>query len=90
MKYSVIVLLEEKNEDFSEFIQMLYETFSTRPDPFEIIIMANGTEGFLKIELEKLPELNHHITAFSLNKKTTQAVVYGYLAKSKAYYSQTD
>jgi hypothetical protein len=74
MKYSIIVLLEEKSEDFSQFVRMLYETFSSRPDPFEIIIMANGTEGFLKIELEKLPQINHHIKAFSFNKKTTQAV----------------
>jgi hypothetical protein len=74
MKYSIIVILEEKNEDFSQFVQILYETFSSRPDSFEIIVMANGTEGFLKIQLEKLPELNRHITAFAFNKKTTQAV----------------
>jgi hypothetical protein len=74
MKYSIIILLEEKNEDFSQFVQMLYETFSSRPDSFEIIILANGMEGFLKSQLEKLPELNCQITAFAFNKITTQAV----------------
>lgn len=74
MKYSVIVLLEEKSEDFYKFVQMLHETFSSRPDPFEIIIMANGTEDFLKIQLEKLPNINHHLKGFTFNKKTTHAV----------------
>ena len=55
MKYSAIILLEEKNEDFSEYIRMLHEAFSARQDSFEIIIMANGLEGFLKNELEKMP-----------------------------------
>jgi hypothetical protein len=74
MKYSVIILLEEKNEDFSQFVRMLYENFSARSDTFEIIIMANGNEGFLKDELEKIQDLNHHLKAFAINKKTTQAV----------------
>jgi len=74
MKYSIIVLLEEKSEDFSQFVQMLHKTFSSRPDPFEIIILANSTEGFLKNELEKLQELDLHLKAFALNKKATQAV----------------
>ena len=74
MQYSIIVLLEEKNEGFSEYIQMLHETFSSRPDPFEIIIVANGAEGFLANELEKLPDINHHLKAFAFHKKTTQAV----------------
>lgn len=74
MKYSVIILLEEKNEDFSQFVRMLYETFSARSDPFEIIIIANGNEGFLKMELEKIQSLNQYLKAFAINKKTTQAV----------------
>ena len=74
MKYSVIILLEEKNEEFSKFIQMLNETFSARQDPFEILIMAKGLEGFLKDELERIGHLNGRLKAFTLNKKTPQAV----------------
>lgn len=74
MKYSVIILLEEKNEDFSQFVRMLHDTFSTRQDPFEILIVANGLEGFLKSELENLSNLNGRLKAFALNKKTSQAV----------------
>jgi hypothetical protein len=74
MKYSAIILLEEKNEDFTEFVQMLHETFSAGQDSFEIIIMANGLEGFLKNELEKMRHLDSRLKAFALNKKTSQAV----------------
>jgi hypothetical protein len=74
MKYSVIILLEEKNEDFAEFVQTLHETFIARPDSFEILIMANGLESFLKGELEKLSDLNGCLKAFTLNRKTSQAV----------------
>ena len=74
IKYSVIVLLEERNEDFSQFIQMLYELFSSRQESFEILIMANGTEGFLKHELEMIQNCNNRLKGFTLNKKTTQSV----------------
>lgn len=74
MEYSVIVLLEETSGEFSQFIRTLYKLFSSTQKSFEILIMANGTEGFLKNELEKLPSCNNKIKAFTLNKKTTQAV----------------
>jgi hypothetical protein len=74
MKYSVIILLEEKNEDFSQFIQMLQAIFSARQDSYEILIIANGLEGFLKNELEKIDHLNGNLKAFTLNKKTPQSV----------------
>ena len=74
MKYSVIVLLEESSEDFSWFIQTLYEIFSSKHKPFEILIVANGTEGFLKNELKNLKDCNDKLKAFTLNKKTPQSV----------------
>ena len=74
MKYSVIILLEEINADLSEFIDMLYETFESQLEPFEILIMANGTEGFVINELPKFSEGKLHLKAFALNKKTSQAV----------------
>ena len=74
IKYSVIVLLDERNEEFSQFIQTLYELFSSNQESFEILIMANGTEGFLKHELEKLQKCNSSLKAFTLNKKTSQVV----------------
>lgn len=74
MKYSVIILLEEQNEGFAQFVRMLHEIFSARLQPFEILIIANGLEGFLKSEVHKLGHLNNQLKAFALNKKTSQAV----------------
>lgn len=74
MKYSVIILLEEKSEKFVHLIEMIHEIFSSRQDPFEILIIANGLEAFLKRELEKIANLNHYLKAFTLNKKNSTAI----------------
>jgi len=74
IKFSIIILLEERSEGFFQFIQTLYEIFSSKQGSFEIIIMANGTEGFLRTELKHLHSCNDRLKAFALNKKTPQAV----------------
>ncbi len=73
MKYSVIVFLEENSDGFSEFLETLHDIFSTMQDPFEILVMANGTELFLENELQKIPNCNRKIKAFVLDQKYTQA-----------------
>jgi len=73
-KYSVILILEEKSSDFINFIEGLHGIFEAAKEPFEILIIANGTEGHLKNELPKINDLNGRVKAFVLNKKTTQAV----------------
>jgi len=72
MKYSIIVLLEENSEDFADFINRLHEIFSSLDNSFEIIIVANGAENFLKQELKSILHADV-IRAFALNK-TTQAI----------------
>ena len=74
MKYSIIVLLEKDAEGFSKFLESLYEIFSSVSESFEILVAANGLEGFLKNELENIPKCNDKLKAFILDKKTTQAV----------------
>lgn len=74
VKYSVIILLEEQHEDFTQFVQNLYDLFSSRGEPFEILIMANGTGGFLRNQLPKLQSCNDKLIAFELNSRTPQAV----------------
>jgi len=74
MKYSVIVLLEEEPDGFHDFIETLHEIFLTMEEPFEILVMANGTESFLKNELQTIQHLNKKLKAFVLYRKTTQAV----------------
>lgn len=74
LRYSVIVLLEESVEDFAAYIKTLDDIFSATGDPFEILIMANGTEWFLKPELKRLARCNGRLKAFALNIRTSQAV----------------
>ncbi len=74
IKYSVIMLLEENAEGFADFVIELYDVFSSRKDSFEILIIANGTEGFLKNESKYLSDYISHIKFFALNKKTSQAI----------------
>ena len=74
MQYSIIVLLEENHEDFSQFVKSLYNVFSLRNEPFEILLMANGMGGFLRNHLSNLQNLNHRIKAFEFTARTTQAV----------------
>ena len=74
IKYSVIVQLEEENEDIVKHILDLYNLFSSRGDAFEVVILANGTEGFLQDKLEKLHECSDKLKIFSFNKKASQAV----------------
>ena len=74
IKYSVIVLLEEQHEDFAQFVQNLYDLFSGRKESFEILIMANGTGGFLRNKLQKFQNCNDKLKIFELNTRTPQAV----------------
>ena len=73
-KYSIIILLEDPHPDFHEFIRNLHNVFSTKGDPFEILIMANGRGGFLRNQLAKLQSFNRTLKAFDFYAATTQAV----------------
>ncbi len=74
LKYSVIILLEEHNEDLIEYLESLERIFSKRTDRYEILILANGTEGLLKSKLALLKGINGMLRGFAFNKKTSQAV----------------
>jgi len=74
MRYSVIFLLEDPNEDFPNFVETIDGLFSSRPDSFEIIVMANGTGGFLKNLFRHLPITQNDIKVFEMNNRTSQAV----------------
>jgi hypothetical protein len=73
IKYSLIVLVEEKQKDFAQFMRNLYNLFDSRQEPFEIIIMANGTGRFFRNEFEGFQGLKNTIKAFEFNSKVTQA-----------------
>ena len=74
VRYSVIILLEETQEDFHQFLQNIGQEFSRRTEFYEILIIANGTEGFLRKKLDLVHFPDGRVKAFAFNKKIPQAV----------------
>ena len=78
LTYSVILLLEEPNEDLCGYLESIGRIFAERGERYEILIFANGTEGLLKNKLgNNLGLLNGNnglLRGFAFNKKTSQAV----------------
>lgn len=72
IRYSIIVLLEAQSPGLAEYIQSLTTIFTARREPFEIIIVANESEAFLRQEMAKLHSTC--VTAISLSRKAPQAV----------------
>jgi hypothetical protein len=72
--YSVIMLLDEKREDFHQFLRMLHQTMASRGESFELLLIANGTGGFVRSILgrEKVYLLKLKILEFS--SQTSNAV----------------
>ncbi len=73
-RYSVILLLEEESPDFGDFVQALRDIFVDRGEPFEILIVAIGTESVARAHLHKLRHVDHRIRAFAMPRQTTQAI----------------
>jgi hypothetical protein len=74
VKYSAIVLSEEPREDFIQHIDTILTIFDGQPEEFELLIVANGTENFLRKQLERIRNHSIKLKVMSLNKKTPQAV----------------
>lgn len=74
MKYSAIIMLEEQHEDFATFVQNLHDLLSKESEPFEIVIVANGTGGFLRNQMDHLHGCHSNLKAFELNTHVPQAV----------------
>ena len=72
--YSILILLEEDSDGFSDYVNRLYKSFKQKGYNFEIIILANGTELFLKSQIPMIVDSEGSIRAFCFNNKTTQAV----------------
>lgn len=72
--YSALVLIEEESPDLGDHVRSLYEALTAKGEPFEILLIANGTEGFLKNILSEMQTFNSRLKAFALEKKASQAV----------------
>lgn len=73
MKYSVIVLLEGRSKGFAQYIDELNAVFSEQQEPYEILIVANGIEWFLREQLERIKH-KEAVRALALNSRAPQAV----------------
>lgn len=74
IKYSVIILLEEENDNISRFIRNIHELFTKKNEIFEIILIANGTEGFFRHRFYEIKKEFTSIKIYTLYRKNTQAV----------------
>ncbi|MCP4117304.1 MAG: glycosyltransferase [Desulfobacteraceae bacterium] len=72
--YSIIIILDEKNDDIVSFVSDLNQFFSTRYESFEIIAVINGYEGFYKNKFNRIDNAAIPIKSYSLYRRTTQAV----------------
>lgn len=51
MRYSIIFVVEQLNQHFHEFLETIYGVFKERQETFEVLVVANGVEGFVKTQL---------------------------------------
>lgn len=75
MNISVIVLLENEQPDFSAYLQKLAHVFSKVDESFEIIVIANGTGGFLRSQNVSIQSSNINLRAFEFVSPVSQAVI---------------
>jgi hypothetical protein len=74
VKYSVIMLLEEKREEFYEFLVMLHHAFSSLGTTFELLLISNGTGGFVRSHLDKEKVYFLNLKVLEFSNQTSNAV----------------
>lgn len=73
-RYSVILLFDEQSPDFGDFVRTLRDIFVDRGEPFEILIVAIGTESVARAHIRRLRHLDHRIRAFAMPRQTTHGI----------------
>jgi hypothetical protein len=71
--YSAIFLLEEEHDELPHFVQGVYELLEHRKASFEIILVANGIDGFVADRIFALGLDLSRIKVFCMNKKSPQS-----------------
>jgi hypothetical protein len=71
---TVSVLLDEETPDFLPYVELLHNLFTEIGRPFEILIIANGTQRYLKRQLEKLDKDLTGLKACGFNSRVPSAV----------------
>lgn len=74
MKYSVVFLVEEEDEAFANFFDVIYRLFEGRHYEFEVVVVANGTENFVKGQLNSVRGGIRGVKLIAFPKKVPQSV----------------
>jgi hypothetical protein len=73
MTYSVVFLLEERRETFPDFVAGTCRVFDALGHPYEVLIVDNGTQGYLRelLAAGRLPEAD--LKCFEFGAATHQS-----------------
>ncbi len=72
MKYSVVMLIEDRQDDFNDYLKLLREVLAGTGQPFEVLVIANGTGAYVRKTIVPASTLPLGILEFS--RKTSHAV----------------
>ena len=74
MKYTIVFLIDSENEEFFKFYELIYGIFKKLNERFEIIVIANGTAGFIESWLEFQGQISERLKVIIFRKKVSQFV----------------
>lgn len=74
MKYSIIFLVKEENEQFSNFLDLIFRLFEKKNEDFEIVIAANATEDFLRARLSECTIRSKELKIISFQRAVSQSL----------------
>jgi hypothetical protein len=74
MKYSIIFLIEEEDEEFPGFLEQIYGLFEEEGEDFEVLVVANGTESFVRSRLNSRRNHLEKLKAIAFPARVPQPV----------------
>ena len=74
MKYSIIFLVEEESQEFAQFFDVIYRLFEEKAMEFEVLVVANGTENFVKSQLNSRNNHSEVLKVIAFQRNVPQSV----------------
>jgi hypothetical protein len=74
MHYSIIFIIEERNKELTPFLDMICRIFSRRGEAYEVVFIANGTELFVKSQLNSSIKHLGEFKVIFFHRKVSQAI----------------
>ena len=74
MKYSIIFLVEEDSQEFAQIFDTIYRLFEEKATEFEVLVVANGTESFVKSQLNSRNNRLEELKVISFQRNVPQPV----------------